>query len=267
MDKHKLVLNFFGIQTNEEELDLPYIYWIRKKHKNPYKHWFIAGSSNCSTKPLSVRLTKLLIHIKQGLQKFCKIAYSRSGINQIRILKNSKELLEHLKSLNVNLVTSTKSFDFATLYTTIPFQKLTSRLTTIIRKSFIHKNGNRRYKFLGLGHEGPYFVKEQSDSKNKYSEDDIMNMLEFLVDNIFVVFGGKVFEQSAFQWAPIVPFRVLADIFLYSYEAEFIQSLLSAGKKQHLNSTSHIDTLMTHCQSIIQIFRIILLRCILLSFR
>ena len=53
----------------------------------------------------------------------------------------------------------------------------------------------RRYKFLVLGREGPYFVKEHSDSKNKYTKDDIINMLEFLVDNIFVVFGGKVFRQ------------------------------------------------------------------------
>ena len=78
-------------------------------------------------------------------------------------------------------------------YTTIPHQKLKSRLATIIRNSFIHKNGNCRYKFLVLGREGQYFVKEHSDSKNKYTEDDIVNMLEFLVDNIFVVFGGKVF--------------------------------------------------------------------------
>ena len=49
--------------------------------------------------------------------------------------------------------------------------------------------------FLVLGREGPYFVKEHSDLKNKYTADDIINMLEFLVDNIFVVFGGKVFQQ------------------------------------------------------------------------
>ena len=57
-------------------------------------------------------------------------------------------------------------------------------------------------------------------------------MLEFLVDNIFVVFGGKVFQQivgipMGTNCAPL-----LADIFLYSYEAEFIQSLLSSGKKK-----------------------------------
>ena len=78
----------------------------------------------------------------------------------------------------------------------------------------------------------PYFVKEHSDSKNKYTEDDIVNMLEFLVDNIFVVFGGKVFQQivgipMGTNCAPL-----LADIFLYSYEAEFLQSLLPNGKKK-----------------------------------
>ena len=45
---------------------------------------------------------------------------------------------------------------------------------------FIFKNGNRRYKYLVLGHEETYFVKEHSDSKSKYSEDDVIKMLEFL---------------------------------------------------------------------------------------
>ena len=57
-------------------------------------------------------------------------------------------------------------------------------------------------------------------------------MLEFLADNIFVVFGGKVFQQIVGipMGKNCAPF--LADIFLYSYEAEFIQSLLSTGKKK-----------------------------------
>ena len=232
LDNHKSVLTSFGIETSDDELD---IYWIPKMHKNPYKHRLIAGSSKCSTKPLSILLTKLLTYIKQGLQKYCETAYSRSGINQMWILKNSKELLEHLKSPTFNRVTSIKYFDFSTLYTTIPHQKLKDRLTSIIRNAFIFKNGNRRYKYLVLGLEETYFVKEHSDSKSKYSEDDIIKMLEFLVDNIFVVFAGKVFQQTvgfpiSTNCAPL-----LADSFLYSYEADFIQSLLSTGKK-HLAS-------------------------------
>ena len=160
------------------------------------------------------------------------------------ILKNSKELLEHLQSPNFNHITSIKSFDFSTLYTTIPHQKLKSRLTTIIQNTFIHKNGNRTYTFLVLGREGPYFVKEHSDSKNKYTEDDIINMLEFLVDNIFVVFGERFSNRkSAFQWAQIVP--LLADMFLYSYEAEFM-SLLSTGKKTR-SPKGHISCTWVQC--------------------
>ena len=121
------------------KLGLPYICWIPNMHKNPYKHRFIAGSSKCSTKPLSILLTKLLTHIKQGLQKYCETSYSRSGVNQMWILKNSKELLEHLQSPNFNH--TIKSFDFSTLYTTIPHQKLKSRLATIIRNSLFTEMG------------------------------------------------------------------------------------------------------------------------------
>ena len=75
LDNHKSVLTTFGIQTVDEELNLSYIYWIPKMHKNPYKHRFIEGSSKCSTKPLSILLTKLLTHIKQGLQKYYETTY------------------------------------------------------------------------------------------------------------------------------------------------------------------------------------------------
>ena len=93
----------------------------------------------CSTKPLSILLTNLLTHVKQCLQKYCESAYSRNGVNQMWILKNSNEFLDHLKSPNFNLITNIKSFDLSTLYITIPHQKLKSRLATIIRNSFLHK--------------------------------------------------------------------------------------------------------------------------------
>ena len=64
-------------------------------HKTPYKHRFIAVSSKCPTKHLSIILKNLLTHIKQGPEKYCETAYSRSGINQI--LKYSKEMKKHLK--------------------------------------------------------------------------------------------------------------------------------------------------------------------------
>jgi hypothetical protein len=57
-------------------------------------------------------------------------------------------------------------------------------------------------------------------------------MLEFLIDNIFVIFGERVFQQTVgipmgTNYAPL-----LADLFLYSYEADFIQGLLKKNEKK-----------------------------------
>ena len=196
LDNHTSVLSSFGISVNSDSLELPYLYWIPKLHKNPYKQRYIAGSSRCSTKSLSILLTKILTTIKEGIQSYCSTAYSRSGVNQMWILKNSKELVDNLHSPHFNSVHSIRSYDFSTLYTTIPHEKLKVRLADIIKSTFFHKNGSRRYKFLVIHPFGNYFVRDHTDSTNKYTEDDIIQMLNFLIDNIFVVFGGRVFQQT-----------------------------------------------------------------------
>ena len=48
-------------------------------------------------------------------------------------------------------VNSIKSFDFSTLYTTIPHDKLKSKLKEIINQCFFHKNGNRRFQYVVIG--------------------------------------------------------------------------------------------------------------------
>ena len=98
LQNHHSVMLTFGISLPEEDIDLPKLYWIPKLHKNPYKQRYIAGSAKCSTKPLSQILTRSLTAVKEGLQKYCNTAYARSGVNQMWILKNSKELLENLKA-------------------------------------------------------------------------------------------------------------------------------------------------------------------------
>ena len=57
-------------------------------------------------------------------------------------------------------------------------------------------------------------------------------MLEFLIDNIFVVFDGKIFQQTIGMLMGTNCALILPDPFLYSYEAEFIQRLLKSSKKK-----------------------------------
>jgi hypothetical protein len=59
-----------------------------------------------------------------------------------------------------------------------------------------------------------------------------ISMLEFLIDDIFVSFGGTLFKQvvgiiMGTNCAPL-----LADLFLYTYESEFLQKL-AKDKKIH----------------------------------
>ena len=132
--------------------------WIPKLRKCPFKQRYIAESAKCSTKPLIKLLTCILSAIKTGLQSYCDTSYSRGDVNQMGILTNSKDLLEHMQYRSLSSWTSIKTFAFSTLYTTIPHSKLTDRLREFVQLSFIKKkNGQRKYKYIVLGRH--YFVK------------------------------------------------------------------------------------------------------------
>jgi hypothetical protein len=57
-------------------------------------------------------------------------------------------------------------------------------------------------------------------------------MLEFLIDSTFVFFGGRVFQQTVGTPMGTNCAPLLADLFLYSYEADFIQGLLKKNEKK-----------------------------------
>ena len=62
-----------------------------RKHCKASAHLHTCIYSQVLNKPLSILPTKLLTHIKQGLQKYCETTYSINWINQMSVLKNSKE--------------------------------------------------------------------------------------------------------------------------------------------------------------------------------
>ena len=131
----------------KEEFDLSLLYWIPKLHKCHYKQRYIAGSANCSTKPLSKLLTVILSAVKNGLQSYCETSHSKIGVNQMWILKNSKDLLECHKSKPLTSCNSIKTFDFSTLYTSIPHSKLKEKLKASVHLCFV-KNVQRPIQIL-----------------------------------------------------------------------------------------------------------------------
>ena len=55
-------------------------------------------------------------------------------------------------------------------------------------------------------------------------------MLEFLIDNIYVVVEGQVFQQSVGIRIGTNCAHLLVDLFLFSYEEQFIKKLLHEKK-------------------------------------
>ena len=98
VNTHDTFMKSFGIELSDDDKRLPYLYWTPKLHKSPVKHRFIAGSSKCTTKQLSSLLTKILTVIKTGLEKYCSIKTSHTGVNNMWILKNSTNLLSSLEA-------------------------------------------------------------------------------------------------------------------------------------------------------------------------
>jgi hypothetical protein len=76
------------------------------------------------------------------------------------------------------------------------------------------------------------FAKSHSDSTKMFSETDIINMLEFLIDNIFVIFGERLLQQTVGISQSTNSAPLLAELFLYTYEADFIQGLLKENEKK-----------------------------------
>ena len=181
-------------------------YWIPRLHKCLFKQSYIAWSAKCSTKPLSKLLTCILSAVKTGLQSYCDTSYSRGGVNQI--MKNSKDMLEYIQYRSLSSCNSIKPFDFSTLYTTIPHSKLKDKLRELVQLCFITRNGQGRYKYLILGRDRSYFVKHHSDSTKAFSETDIFNMLEFLIDNYLLCLVDVFFNKLCSSSCRLVPLFV-----------------------------------------------------------
>ena len=61
--------------------------------------------------------------------------------------------------------------------------------------------------------------------------DNICKMIEFLIDNIFVQFGGCLFRQMIGIPMGTNCALLLADLFLYSYENEFLDNMIRSGHR------------------------------------
>ena len=111
-----------------------------KMNKIPTKHRFIAASKTCFTKSLSTILTACLKLIQNQHTNFCKAIKKYSGFNRFWIIDNSSAVLGLIDKCNSNSVENVKTYDFSTLYTSIPHTKLKGTIAWAIKKAFLGTN-------------------------------------------------------------------------------------------------------------------------------
>ena len=162
------------------------------------------------------------------------------------ILKNSTNLLSSLGHLGVHRATSIQTFDFSTLYTSIPHDLLKSRMNSIINDAFKHKNGATRYTHIKVCRNKSYFTSDPLNGDNKYTANDICKMIEFLVDNIYVRFGRQLFRQMVgIPMGKTVPHYWLTCFSIPMKMSFWINSLRKAKESLLESSIYHSITSMT----------------------
>ena len=243
---HLDFLNKLNIKPTEKQEHLPKIYWIPKLHKDPYKARFIAGSRVCSTKKVSGLLTRCLQAVKNNRESYCNAIFRNSGVNHMWILKNSKELLSKFDKPNYAKIKCISTWDFSTLYTSIPHDKLKEELFGIIKKTMI----SCKSKFVNCNSNRAFLSSDRHNKYVSFTAIQFCEVLGFLIDNIYVKFGNTVLRQNigipmGTDCAPL-----LADLFLFSYEFKFLQKLMKDKTKFHIaklfNKTDrYIDDLLS----------------------
>jgi hypothetical protein len=81
-----------------------------------------------------------------------------------------------------------------------------------------------------LGYNSTYFSNKIQKVKTCYSEEQVISVLDFLIDNIFVSFGATLFQQVVGIPMGTNCTPLLADLFLFSYESKFLQKLVKDKK-------------------------------------
>ena len=113
------------------------MYWLPKMHKKPSKHRFIAASACCSTKELSSTLTKAFKLIDKYHAHVARTTFHSCGINSYWIVGNSSKVHQMIKKSNEQKnVENIATYDFSTLYTNIPHDKLKTRMADVISKAY-----------------------------------------------------------------------------------------------------------------------------------
>jgi hypothetical protein len=244
LNKHEKDIKTFGFQLPTTQRQLPYLMWTPKMHKHPIKQRFIAISSSCTTKLVSSILTSCLKLVQTAHYYYCNKIKTYTGFNFMWTIQNSQEIFPKLHGKIRNL----KTYDFSTLYTSIPHKKLLKELAEIVTKAF-HGMRQKFIKITGKSYTATWCTNISTKKGCYYINcDTLIKMITWLVNNTYVTVGKKIYQQiiGIPMGTDCAPY--LANLYLFSYEFRFMNNQLIAKNFDRLykfnRSCRYLDDLL-----------------------
>ena len=117
--------------------------------------------------------------MKKHVIKYCEKVYERYGKNLFWSIKNSGEILDMLKAGDFN-GTSLSTYDFSTLYTTLPHDLIKDKLIDLIERTF-QREGSA---YFAYNDRNAFFTSENLKKYQAWSCQNVCDALTFLLDNI-----------------------------------------------------------------------------------
>ena len=130
------------------------------------------------------------------------------------------------------------TYGFSTLYTTLPNNLIKDKLIDLIERTFQREGSH----YLACNDRNEFFTSEKPKKYHSWSCQNVCDALTFLLDNIFIRFGTKLYRHvvgipMGTNCSPLV-----ADLFLFCYEMGLMMSLLMISRLMLLmRLTRHPD--------------------------
>ena len=153
------------------------------------------------------------------------------------------EILNKLKSRGF-LASGLSTYDFSTLYTTLPHNLIKEKLTELIEQTF-NREGSL---YLACNDKNAFFLLLNNLNDINCGHVKMCDALHYLLDNIFIRFGSKLCRQivgipMGTNCAPLV-----ADLFLFCYERDFMLPLSDNNQtdiiETFISTSRYLDDLL-----------------------
>ena len=135
-------------------------------------------------------------------------------------IKNSSDVIEKLRLRNFQ-GSQVSSFDFSTLYTSMPHDLIKAKVLSLVNWCF-----NRESKtYLYTSDKAGLFSNKKYDSNKCWTCAELCEAFTFVMENIYVQFEGMVCQQilgipMGTNCAPLI-----ADLCLFCYKRDFMANL------------------------------------------